>query len=74
MFRGHNDIVFGGQSTIFCTRMDFTKMFLMSLDLAKIKNIENMPMGITFRTHLALELVYFDLFLMNQYIRINPDV
>ena len=25
---------------IFCTRMDFTKLFVMSLDFAEIKNIE----------------------------------
>ena len=59
---------------IFCTRMDFTKMFVKSLDFAKMKNIENMSMGMTYRTHLALQLLYFDLFLMKQHIRINPDV
>ena len=36
---------------IFCTKMDFTKMFVMSLDFAEIKNIENMSMGMTYRTH-----------------------
>ena len=36
---------------IFCTRMDFTKMFVMSLDFAEFKNIENMFMGMTYRTH-----------------------
>ena len=60
-------------SAIFCTRMDFTKMFEMSLDFAEIKNIENMSMGMTYRTQYALQLLYFDLFL-NKYIRINPDV
>ena len=58
----------------FCTKMDFTKTFVKSLDLAEIKNIENMSMGMTYNTHLALQLLYFDLFLMKQYIRINPDV
>ena len=48
-------------------------MFVMSLDFAKIKNIENMSMGMTYRTHLALQLLYFDIFLMKQYLRINPD-
>ena len=38
-------------SAIFCTRMDFTNMFEISLDLAEIKNIENMSMGMTYRTH-----------------------
>ena len=38
-------------SAIFCTRMDFTKMFEMSLDFMEIKNIENMSMGMTYRTH-----------------------
>ena len=59
---------------IFCTRMNFSKMFVMSLDFAEIKNIENMSMGMTYRMHLALQLLYFDLFLMKKYIRINPDV
>ena len=36
---------------IFCTRMGFTKMFVMSLDFAEIKNIENMSVMMTYRTH-----------------------
>ena len=59
---------------IFCTRMDFTNMFVMSLDFVEIKNIENMSMRMTYRTHVALQLLYFDLFLMKQYIRIDLDV
>ena len=31
--------------------MDFTNMFVMSLDFAEIKNIENMFMDMTYRTH-----------------------
>ena len=50
------------------------KKFVMSLDFVEIKNIENMSMGMTYRTHLALQLLYFDIFLMKQYIRIYPDV
>ena len=38
-------------STIFCTRMDFTKLFEMSLDFMEIQNIENMSMGLTYRVH-----------------------
>ena len=49
-------------------------MFVMSLDSAEIKAFENMSMGMTYRTHSALQLLYFDLFLMKQYIRIDPDV
>ena len=60
--------------TIFCTIIDFAKMFVMSLDFAEIKKIEIMSMGMTYRTHKALQLLYFDLFLMKQYIRINPDI
>ena len=59
---------------IFCTRIDFTNFFVMSLDFAKIKNIENMSVGMIYRMHYALQPLYFDLFLMKQYIRINPDV
>ena len=59
---------------IYCSRMNFAKLFVMSLDFAEIKNIENISMGMTYRTHQALQLLYFDLFLMKQYIRINPDV
>ena len=61
-------------NTILCTRMDFTNMFVMSLDFPEIKNIENMSMGVIYRTHLALQLLNLDLFLLKQYIRINPDV
>ena len=49
-------------------------MFVMALDFAEIKNIENMSMGMTYRTHKALQLLHFDSFLMKQYIRINSDV
>ena len=42
---------------IFCTRIDFTKMFVMSLDFEEIKYIKNRPMGMTYRTHLALQLL-----------------
>ena len=38
-------------SAIFYTIMDFTIIFEMSLDFAEIKNIENMSMGMTYRTH-----------------------
>ena len=59
---------------IFCTGIDFTNFFVMSLDFAEIKNIENMSVGMIYRMHLALQPLYFDLFLMKQYIKINPDV
>ena len=36
---------------IFCTNMDFTEMFVMSLDFADVKNIEYMSMGMAYRTH-----------------------
>ena len=49
-------------------------MLVMSLDFAEIKNLKNMSMGMTYRMHLALQLLYFDLFRMKQYIRLNPDV
>ena len=35
---------------IFHTRMDFTNMFVMTLDFAEIKNIENMSIGMTYMT------------------------
>ena len=31
--------------------MDFTKNVVMSLDFGEIKNIENISMGMTYRTH-----------------------
>ena len=37
--------------TIFCTRIEYTKIFAMSLDFVEIKNIENMSMGMTYRAH-----------------------
>ena len=48
-------------------------MFVMSLDFSKIKDIENISKGMTYRTHLALQLLYFDLFLMKHYIRENTN-
>ena len=59
---------------IFCTRMDFTNFFVMPLDFAEIKNIKNMSMWMIYRMHYALQLLYSYLFLMKQYIRINPGV
>ena len=59
---------------IFCTRMVFKMFFVMSLDFAEIKNIENMSMGMIYRMHNGLQMLYLDLFPMKQYIRINPDV
>ena len=49
------------ENAIFCTKKEFTKMFVMSLDFAEIKNIENMSMGVTYRTHQDLQLLYFSL-------------
>ena len=54
-------------NAIFYTGIDFTKIFVMSLDFADVKNNFNMSKGMTYRTHLALQLLYFDLFLMKQY-------
>ena len=36
---------------VICTRIDFIKIFVMSLDFADVKNSENMPKGMTYRTH-----------------------
>ena len=51
MFRGHNIIYGGIIYAIFCTRMDFTKFFVMSIDFAEIKNIENMSIGMIYKMH-----------------------
>ena len=51
MFRVRTYISYMEVYAIFCTRMDFTEMFAMSLDFAEIKNIENMSMGMAYRTH-----------------------
>ena len=38
--------------TIFCTRMDVTKMYVMSFDFAEIKkNCENLSVRMTYKTH-----------------------
>ena len=44
-------ISYMGVSAIFCKRMDFTNMIELSLDFAEIKDIENMSIGMTLRTH-----------------------
>ena len=36
---------------IFCTIMDFTNMFVMSLDFSDVKNNKNMSKGMTYRTN-----------------------
>ena len=50
------------------------KVMSLALAFAEIKNIENMSMGMTYRTHYALQLLYFEFFLMKQYIIMNLDV
>ena len=58
---------------IFCTRIDFKKKNCNVIRFRRRKDNENMPKGMTKRTHLALQLLYFDLFLIKQYnIKINP--
>ena len=47
-------------NAIFCTRIDFTNVFVMSLDFAEIKNIENMSMGDALRPSTALLLFISD--------------
>ena len=36
---------------IFCIRIDFTEMFVMSLDFENVKNKENMSKEMKYRTH-----------------------
>ena len=74
MFRGHYNIVYGKMRNFLYKNVFFTKIFVMSLNFTEIKNVKNMVMGMTYRTHYTLQLLYFDLFLMKRYIRINPDV
>ena len=35
------------ENAIFCTKIDFIKIFVMSLDFADVKNNENMSKGMT---------------------------
>ena len=72
MFRGHNNIVYGGICNFLYKNGLY--FFAMSIDFAEIKNIENMSIGMKYRMHYALQLLNFDLFLMKRYTRINPDV
>ena len=39
------------ENAIFCTGIDFRKMFIMSLDFAYVKNNETMSKGMIYRTH-----------------------
>ena len=50
MFRGHNNIVYEGLRN-FLYKNGVYKKKLMSLDFAEIENIENMSMGMAYRTH-----------------------
>ena len=56
---GHIIISYMEVYSIFCTRMEVTEMFVMSLDFAEIKNIENMSVGMTYKTHLQPKRVKF---------------
>ena len=49
--RGHNYIVCRSNYAIFCTRMDLTKIFVMPLDFAVVKNNVNMSKGKAYRMH-----------------------
>ena len=46
----YNNIVMEDYAS-FYTRMDFIKMFVMSLDFANVKNNEDMSKGMAYRTH-----------------------
>ena len=46
MFRGHNNIV-NGRTHNFLRRIDFTKMFVMSINFADVKNNETLSKEMT---------------------------
>ena len=50
MFRGHNNVIYGDTRN-FLHKNGFTELFVMSLDFAEIKNIENMSVGMACRMH-----------------------
>ena len=69
MFRGHKNIFNGGQCN-FLYKNGFYKI---------VQNVIIFSGNQKYQTHvhgddIALQLLYFDLFMMKQYIRINPDV
>ena len=67
MFRGHNNIVY-----VFCAIIDFTEMFVMSLDFADVKKQRKHVQRNEIQDALSPSIV---IFLMRQYnIRINPYV
>ena len=74
MFKGHNNIVYGGKRNFLYKNGFYKNLCNVIRFCGNKKHIENMSIGMTYRTHYALQLLYFDLFLMKQYIKINPDV
>ena len=42
-------ISYAKDNEYFCTRMEFTKMFVISLDFADTKTNKNIPKGMTYR-------------------------
>ena len=74
MLMGHNNIVCG------CLRNFSVPEWLYenvcnAIRFRGYQNNENMSKGTTYRTHEALQLLSFDLYLMKQYnFRINPYV
>ena len=59
---------------IFCTRMDFTNIFCNVIRFPENQIYRKHVHGDGIQDGLSPQLLYFDLFLMKQYIRINPDV
>ena len=67
----HNNIVYGGLCN-FLYKNGLYKFFVMSLDFAEIKNIENMSMGMIYRMYRALQLL-FVLFISDETIYQNTS-
>ena len=59
---------------IFRTRIDFTNFFCNVIRFRGNQKYRKHVRGDDIQMHLALQRLYFDLFLMKQYIRINHDV
>ena len=73
MIRGHNNIVYGGICN-FLYKNGFYKNICNGIGVCVNQKYQNMSMGMTYRTNIALQLQYFYSFLIKQYIRGNPDV
>ena len=73
MFSGHNNIIYGGLSK-FLYKNGFYKKVFKVIEFRGNQKYRKHVRWDDIHDAFSPQLFYFDLFLMKQYIRVNPDV